>query len=696
MKLQTVRIREFKSIWDSNPFTVDRITCLVGKNESGKTAILQALYRLNPIIDTEGDFDVTDDYPRSEVENYQQDVENGRRQHAVVVEATFELETAELDSIHNEYGDGLLKRPEVVVSKGYAKGESDKCQLFVNVPVVEAVLVKNLVKSFELPEEIASEAARSRTLAQLSQYLVGKGNENTEAFSRAQADANQLQDGAEKAAALEKSKSLAESEQAKALRTRVTDLLKHKNLGIHIWQSILKPHFPKFLYFDEYYQMLGHENVQALKKRKAENRLERSDHPLLGLIALARLDLDTLLSTTRTQELKNKLQGASNHLSGQILKYWSQNKHLRMLFDVREARPGDPEGMTTGTNIWGEVFDSTHEVSTGLGTRSRGFVWFFSFLAWYAAVKKGDEPLVLLLDEPGLSLHGKAQGDLLGYFEAEIMPNAKHQLLYTTHSPFMVDSQHFDRVRIVQDKSIDSDRKLPREQDGTKVFTDVLEAEPDSLFPLQGALGYEIHQTLFIGPNSLVVEGVSDLLYIQTISGVLQTKGRVGLDNRWTITPVGGSGKVPTFVALIRSQKNLNIATLIDFQKSHQQMIENLYKKKLLEKSHVLTFANFTGKPEADIEDMFDEDFYIKLVNEEFSGSLAVRLKATDLSSHASRIVVRLEDYFSKNPLTEGAQFNHYRSARFFAEKITALTIPDTTLDRFEAAFAAVNALLPS
>ena len=78
---------------------------------------------------------------------------------------------------------------------------------------------------------------------------------------------------------------------------------------------------------------------------------------------------------------------------------------------------------------------------------------------------------------------------------------------------------HFERVRIVQDLSIEPDsEKLSEEQQGTQVITEVLDATPDSLFPLQGALGYEIYQTLFIGPNSLVVEGVSDLLYIQIIS----------------------------------------------------------------------------------------------------------------------------------------------------------------------------------
>jgi len=694
MKLSKVSVREFQSVWDSNPFEVDRVTCLVGKNEAGKTALLQALYRLNPINEGDGNFDVTDDYPRSEVEDYQQNVESGRRTHAVAVEATFKLEEPELKAIIDEYGEGVLAEPEVVVSKGYEKDSSGICQRYVNVPVAERVLVKNLIKNFELSEPLASEAKKTSTIKELFDYLTEDGKRRDKEFSVAQAEAKQLSDEAEKAAALEKIKSLGESEQAKALRARLSELLKQKSFGLYLWQSILKPYFPKFLYFSEYYRMRGHDNVGALKKRKDDNKLRPSDYPLLGLIELARLDLDRLLSAERTQELKNKLQGASNHLSSQILKYWSQNKHLRMIFDVRPGLPGDPEGMTEGTNIWGEVFDSKHLVSTGLGTRSAGFVWFFSFLAWYSSVKKQDEPLVLLLDEPGLSLHGKAQEDLIKYFEAEIVTNPKHQLLYTTHSPFMVDPHHFERIRIVQDKGIDTDDQLPRNEDGTKVFTDVLEAGPDSLFPLQGALGHEIYQTLFIGPNSLVVEGASDLLYIQTITGILQAKGRAGLDNRWTITPVGGSDKVPTFVALIGSQKNLNVATLIDFQRGDRQMIENLYRKKLLKKSHVHTFSDYTGKKESDIEDMFDEDFYIELVNSEFAESLPTKVKQKDLTARSNRVLVKLEKYFDSKPLAKRAKFNHYRPARYFAEKASTLIVPDESLDRFEKAFTALNALL--
>src|SRR5258708_1190547 len=118
MKLKSVHVKEFKSIWDSNPFDVGDITCLVGKNEAGKTAVLQALYRLNQIVPEDRNFEVTDDYPRSAVEDYQQGVENKSRQHATVIEATFTLEKIELDAITQEYGPGILQKPEVTVSKG--------------------------------------------------------------------------------------------------------------------------------------------------------------------------------------------------------------------------------------------------------------------------------------------------------------------------------------------------------------------------------------------------------------------------------------------------------------------------------------------------------------------------------------------------------------------------------------------------
>ena len=458
-----------------------------------------------------------------------------------------------------------------------------------------------------------------------------------------------------------------------------------------IYDQIISPTLPKYLYFDEYYQMKGQDNLNALKNRRDQGILEEADEPLLGLIELAGLNLDQLTTPGRTEALIARLEAAENQLTNKVLRYWSQNRHLRMKFDIRPAQPEDPPGMTDGMNILGRVQDTKHMVSTALGTRSRGFVWFFSFLAWYSQLRKKGENIILLLDEPGLSLHAKAQADLLRYFEDELMPH--HQLIYTTHSPFMVDPTRFQRVRIVQDLSVEEDASdLPENKQGTRVFTDILDATPDSLFPLQGALGYDIHQTLFVGPNCLVVEGASDLLYLQTMSALLEERGRIGLSTQWTITPVGGAGKVPTFVALIGSQSHLNVAVLVDSHEHDRQQRENLYKKKLLKKQKVLTFADFAEGEEADVEDLFSVEFYLRLVNEEFGCAI----RPTDLAVGHPRVLRRIEDHLTKSPLAQQARFSHYRPARYFSANASSLAehLGNEEVDRFETLFRAVNGLL--
>lgn len=653
MQLKWFHVREFQSVRDSGRIDAGEITCLVGKNEAGKSALLKALYRLNPVIDEEGKFNVTHDYPRMEVEDYRHSVEGKKRQVAVPIQACFELDEQETAEIHAVFGPDCLKTAELTRSKDYTGNR------FFELAVDDTKALDYLITTADFSDQMRDAVSSAdRTIDALTVAL--QGQEQTEEVKRVVA---------------------------------VLTAAKKRGLNGYIFDTFLVPREPKFLYFDEYYQMTGHENIEALIQRESTKALKSSDHPLLGLIRLARLKLPELVNPASTIELKNKLEGASNHLTKQILKYWSQNRHLRMTFDVRPARPGDPPEMQSGNNIWGGVFDTRHQVTTELGSRSRGFVWFFSFLAWYSDVKRTAGPMILLLDEPGLTLHAKAQEDLLRYFETEL--KGAHQLVYSTHSPFMIDPKHFERVRVVQDAGIDAEDNSQLEGSGTKVLADIFAASPDSLFPLQGALGYEIHQTLFVGPCNLVVEGAADLLYIQAVSAVLQKEGRTAIDPRWTITPVGGAAKVPTFVALLGAQKGMTIATLIDSQIADQKKIEGLYKEKLLKKANVFTFADFTKTTEADIEDMFGDAFYVDLVNAEFEKELAAPINPSQFQSMRPRILARLEDHFSSAPLKQG-NFSHFRPARYFSEHADRLRVkmPKDAKDRFEAAFAALNGLL--
>ena len=652
MKLTNVRITNFQSVQDSNAFDIGDVTCLVGKNEAGKTALLRALYRLNPVVREHGTFDPIEDYPRHAVSEYEDAVQAGYTNPALVVKATYELEPDDVLAVEKAFGPRCLKGkpPTVSLSKGYAN------RVTFDLQANRCGAISYLIESANIPQTLMDQIRSSTTDEEALQVLAAA--EQTEAVER-----------------------LAD------LYKRISE----RGISKVVYDSILNDRIPKFVYFDEYYQMTGRDNVNGLQDRLQRNTLNDSDRPLLGLIELAGIDFSQLADPSKTSALRSRLEGAENRLTRTVLKYWSQNKHLRMAFDIRPGLPEDPEGMTSGMNIWGLVRDTKHMVSTELGTRSRGFVWFFSFLAWYSQLRRQNENLILLLDEPGLSLHAKAQGDLLRYFEEELIPH--HQLIYTTHSPFMVNATRFDRVRIVQDLSIESEiDDLTEDQQGTKVITEVLDATPDSLFPLQGALGYEIHQTLFIGPDSLVVEGVSDLLYIQAISALLQEREERGLDAKWTITPVGGSDKVPTFVALIGAQSHLNVAVLIDYQKKDKQEIENLYKRKLLQQTHVITYADFTSGSEADIEDMFASEFYLRLVN----GAYGTTVSVDDLPRGGPRILPRIEQYLDENPPPDRARFNHYRPARHLCDNISTLShaLDEEDLKRFQRAFDVLNGLL--
>ena len=684
--LKRVQVNEYKCV-RSTEFDIDPdVTCLVGKNESGKTALLEAIYRLFPIVGGDGRFDVVDDYPRADVEEYEQGIEAGKR-HSTVIRAEYELPESLIKSIEAEFGEGVLAGKRLSLSRGYDN------ELLEDLSVAEPKACAHLSDRAKLPDDLAATARACKTLGALEHVLSDYRERKTRELENAKSRAETIVNEAEKQHALAAADKLAAPPQVAQLHEEVQEVLDSGGLQSHIYSTFVRRRVPQFLYFDEYYQMEGRLNIGKLKQRQAERELNASDRPMLGLIELARLDLDQLANPERTEALSNKLEGASNHLSKQILKYWSQNRHLRVGFDVRPALPKDPEGMREGTNLWGRVHDSVRHVSTQLGTRSKGFIWFFSFLAWFSQQRRKGVPIILLLDEPGLSLHAMAQGDLLNYIEEELVPH--HQVIYTSHSPFMIHPERFGRVRIVEDKSLDADYELPEDEQGTKVLIDSLDASDDSLFPLQGALGFDIVQTLFVGPNSLVVEGVSDLLYIQCMTRILEEEGRTGLSSEWTVTPVGGAEKVPTFVALLGSQKKLRIATLIDFAVARQQRIEALFKRKLLKKKNVLTFADFTGKAEADVEDMFDEGFYLELVNREYRADLAKPITAADIKGREDRVLVRIEKFLKANPMS-GASFNHFRPARHFAENERSLKpeLSPGTLDRFEKAFEALNALL--
>ena len=347
MRLTTVRITDFRSVYDSTEIEIGSVTCLVGKNESGKTAILQALYRLNPLVASDTKYDAIADYPRLHFVEYEEHVQAGRQDPAVVTQATYDLDERDIEAIEAVYGSRCLidATSQIALSKGYAN------ELNVTGPAVDVTqALVHLVEDAGLQEGLKAQLAECKDAGSMLDIL----------------------------------RSTAPGSDSIPALTSSLERLRDKSLSEVIFEDILSPRVPKFLYFDQYYQMKGHDNLEALKQRVASNQLHDSDRPLLGLIDLAGLKLDQLSNPNRTDALIARLEAAESRLTNKVLQYWSQNRHLRMSFDIRQANPGDPPGMTSGTNILGRVKDTKRHVTTPLGVRSQGFVWFFSFLAWYS------------------------------------------------------------------------------------------------------------------------------------------------------------------------------------------------------------------------------------------------------------------------------------------------------------------------
>jgi len=247
----------------------------------------------------------------------------------------------------------------------------------------------------------------------------------------------------------------------------------------------------------------------------------------------------------------------------------------------------------------------------------------------------------------------------------------------------MIDPNRLERVRTVEDV----DRK------GTLISKDVLRTDRDTVFPLQAALGYDLAQTLFIGPNCLLVEGPSDLVYLQVLNDCIVKSGYKGLDPKWVIVPIGGADKIATFVSLMGANK-LNIAVLIDITSKDKQRVKNLQDNAFLGNDNIINIGEIVDSPNADIEDIFEPYFYLKLVNGGYSEQLGTDLTLELMTSSNPRIIKRIEEHFRTNNIAEG-RFNHYIPSVYLLKNVNLLSeIDKGTMERAEVLFTRINSLL--
>jgi AAA15 family ATPase/GTPase len=214
MKLVAFHVHEYKSARDSNSIAVGDVTCIVGKNESGKSILLQALYKLNPIIAEHGNYDVVDEYPRADVEDYRQALEAEQRKPATVVTATFELDVIELEPIEKELGKGVIADKRLTVSKGYDN------TLVIGLTLDERIAGTALLSRADMAVKV--KPSTWKTLEELETAWQSVTDQKTQAFNEAIANLPNITDPLEKKKAETAARQLEETNGSKQGRASLT------------------------------------------------------------------------------------------------------------------------------------------------------------------------------------------------------------------------------------------------------------------------------------------------------------------------------------------------------------------------------------------------------------------------------------------------------------------------------------------
>lgn len=574
MNLVEYRITNYRSINDSGWIKASRITPLVGRNESGKTNLLTALYNLNPAGDNIKSFSKVKDFPR--------------------------------DRSLSEYSDELS-----VVDSRWILSDDEQ---------------REFTEKFSIMKKIESLEVTRPYKAQLSFKLIPLEESD---FTKSEEDGTQ------------------------------------RNIKENI-DSWLYSILPKFIYLVDYPDIDGHANIDQYLQRKADGNRIDSDIYFDKLMKVSGLDpqeLKTQLS--QSYELRQQLANRAGAVVTKKIRELWKDRPLKIRFNLDA---GYFDTLISDPN-------AVYDVEVNFNERSRGFKWFFSFYITFAAdtLEEKTKNAILLLDEPGLYLHAVAQKDLLNHFSNDF----GNQIIYTTHSPFMIPINSIESVRTV---NIDTDR-------GTFVNNDP-QGDDKTLFPLQAAAGYDITQTLFIGDTTLIVEGITDYWYLATISNLFESIGKKSLDRKIVITPAGGATKITYLVSLLVSQ-NLKIVTLLDSEKTARNTALEMLKSKLLKEDNI-TFVNEIDKSivEMDIEDLLDSNVFDSLVKEAFSKELEG--KTLTINNSIPRIVHRYESAFEDI----GLVFYKTRVAKLFIQKIATdhnSILPSISEIKFESLFEIIN-----
>lgn len=599
MKLIKARVQNYRSVIDSGEFEVEELkTIMVGPNEAGKSAILQALQHLNRPEGIE-DLNALRDYPRSkysEITKKKVDPKN-----VEVVRGVFLLSDEDIsalpESVRNPKLTYTLTRYmngrgthslDGLPDKIYLKDiKSDlmklKTHLDDKAPTLDPTEKPIKKPSDRLDAIISDKSDYSLVSGELAKAL--KGWLENDGYSY-------IDDEDEK----QNSRLQKLIEQIKVNDTNDNAL------------AITGERMPVFVLFNNYFRVRPLIHLRKLAERIESEVLDDNAYDygnvcLLNLLGLSASEL-AQMADSGVDRLGNPEELDSFRDKLDERQYALNAASVDLTNEIRAAwNPNEETGEASKLNIRADgqylkvVVEDDMGVEVELDQRSEGFQWLVSFFVVFFAETSGEHKnAILLLDEPGLHLHGLKQ---LEFRKTLSKLAEKNQTIYTTHSPFLVGPNELDLVRVVE---------MENRKKGTEVHSQITSSDPAALLPLQQALGYNMGQSLFAQQRNLVVEGLTDFWYISAVSEMFNANGLKGLNENIAVNPAGSASQVVYYSTMLHSQ-SLKVAALLDSDLAGDTAAEDQTMSHLLGKSGILRIGDFTSSEvkAPEIEDMLRE-----------------------------------------------------------------------------------------
>lgn len=559
MRLCKARIMGYRSIIDTGYFDVEsKKTILVGPNEAGKTAILQALQKLNP---PEGiaSFDPLRDYPRA---RYDEDIKNGKINPSsfTVVEGHFALEDVDKAEIPEAYHGATYVYGRRLDNSAWGKLDGGPDSL------VYSELEKDLLRICQHYMATAASKSTQNTvqdtikkdydalIAGLVKTSVISDKKATQIIEWLKKNLNYLD----------------EDDAAEERRyDKLTDLLVRPSE----YASVLKKceeRLPKFILFSNYFRIRPVLHLRKLSERIEKKMLDDDQYDygnvcLLKFLGFSAKELANAGDTSKydlnkpdqfekykaqLDDRDYRLNAATIRLTNAIREIWNPTQDSRDANKLRIKVDGQYLKVVVEDDLGVEV---------ELDQRSEGFQWMVSFyVVFFAEAADKHKNSVLLLDEPGLSLHALKQAE---FRETLTKLSEKNQTVFTTHSPFLVGTNELDKVRVVE---------MVDRTTGTKVHLSLTATDSGAILPLQEALGYDLAQSMFFHKKNLVLEGLTDMWYLEGLSDLLKADGKTGINEQIALIPANCASKVVYFATILHAQ-SLKVAALLDSDSEGEQ-----------------------------------------------------------------------------------------------------------------------------